>query len=53
MTEEQVKKIIPPQLTHKLIEPDEIADLMETVITNKSINATTLAIDDGLGAPII
>jgi len=53
MSEEQIKGMIPPQLTHKLVEPDEIADLMETVIANKSINATTLAIDGGLGAPII
>ena len=53
MSAEKIKEIIPPQLTHKLIEPDEIADLMETVIANKSINGTTLAIDGGLGAPII
>jgi NAD(P)-dependent dehydrogenase (short-subunit alcohol dehydrogenase family) len=53
MSADQIKEMIPPQLTHKLIEPDEIADLMETVITNKGINATTLAIDGGLGAPII
>ncbi|MEK7471626.1 MAG: SDR family oxidoreductase [Patescibacteria group bacterium] len=53
MSEEDVKKMIPPQLTHKLIEPEEIADLMEAVIKNKSINATTLTIDGGLGAPII
>jgi NAD(P)-dependent dehydrogenase (short-subunit alcohol dehydrogenase family) len=53
MSAEQIKKIIPPQLTHKLIEPEEIADLMEAAITNKSINATTLAIDGGLRAPII
>jgi len=53
MSADQIKEMIPPQLTHRLIEPDEIADLMETVITNKGINATTLAIDGGLGAPII
>jgi len=53
MTEAQIKGMIPPQLTHRLVEPDEIADLMQTIITNKSINATTIAIDGGLGAPII
>lgn len=53
MSAEQIEKIIPPQLTHKLIDPEEIADLMETVITTKSINGTTLAIDGGLGAPIV
>ena len=37
----------------RLIEPTEIADLMETVIKNKGINATTLVIDGGLDAPII
>lgn len=53
MPAEKIKQIIPPQLTHKLIEPNEIADLMETVISNTSINGTTLALDGGLGAPII
>jgi NAD(P)-dependent dehydrogenase (short-subunit alcohol dehydrogenase family) len=53
MTEAQVADMITPQLTHKFVEPEEIADLMETVIKNKSINATTLVIDGGLGAPIV
>jgi NAD(P)-dependent dehydrogenase (short-subunit alcohol dehydrogenase family) len=52
MPAERVAQMISPQLTHKFIEPDEIANLMEAVITNKSINATTLAIDGGLGAPV-
>ena len=51
--QKEMDKIITPQLTHKLIEPEEIADLMEAAITNKSINATTLVIDGGLGAPIV
>lgn len=53
MSKEDIENMIKPQLTHKLIEPEEIADLMETVIKNKSINATTLVIDGGLGAPIV
>ncbi len=53
MTEKEIDRMISPQLTHKLVEPEEIADLMETVIKNGSINATTLVIDGGLGAPIV
>lgn len=53
MTSEKIDAMIKPQLTHKLIEPTEIADLMATVINNKSINATTLVIDGGLGAPVV
>lgn len=53
MSEKEVQAMISPQLTHKLVEPEEIADLMEAVINNKSINATTLIIDGGLGAPIV
>lgn len=53
MSSADVKNMIKPQLTHKLVEPAEIADLVETVIKNGSINATTLTIDGGLGAPII
>jgi hypothetical protein len=45
--------MIKPALTRKFVEPREIADLMEVVIKNESINATTLVIDGGLGAPII
>jgi NAD(P)-dependent dehydrogenase (short-subunit alcohol dehydrogenase family) len=44
---------IRPQLTHEWIEPSDIAALMKTVITNPGINATTIAIDGGLSAPII
>ncbi len=53
MPQKDVDDMIKPQLTHRLIEPTEIADLMETVIKNKGINATTLVIDGGLDAPII
>jgi NAD(P)-dependent dehydrogenase (short-subunit alcohol dehydrogenase family) len=53
MTETELKDMLKPQLTHKLVEPTEIADLMETVIKNGSINATTMVIDGGLDAPII
>jgi NAD(P)-dependent dehydrogenase (short-subunit alcohol dehydrogenase family) len=53
MTDEQIKAMISPQLTHRLIEPEEIADLMQAIITNPGINATVVAIDGGLGAPIM
>lgn len=53
MSEKEVRDMIVPQLTHRLIEPSEIADLMESVIKNKGINATTIVIDGGLDAPII
>ena len=53
MSESDIKAMITPQLTQKWVEPEEIADLMETVIKNGSINATTLVIDGGLGAPIV
>lgn len=48
-----MRKRIKPQLTQKWVEPEEIADLAEAVIKNGSINATTLHIDGGLGAPIV
>lgn len=53
MSASELKEMLVPQLTGKLVSPEEIADLMETVITNKSINATTFVIDGGLSAPII
>lgn len=53
MTAKEVQDMIAPQLTHKLIEPEEIANLMETAIKTNSINATTLIIDGGLSAPIV
>lgn len=53
MSDKEIADMIPPQLTHRLIEPEEIADLMEVAIQNKGINATTLTIDGGLGAPIL
>jgi len=53
MSQEAVHERIKPQLTGALIQPEEIANLMEVVITTKSINATTLIIDGGLGAPIV
>lgn len=53
MSEKDMKAMITPQLTHQWVEPEEIADLLETVIKTKSINATTLLIDGGLGAPIV
>lgn len=53
MTQEEIDGMIGPQLTHKFVEPEEIADLMEVTIKNGSLNATTLVIDGGLGAPIV
>jgi 3-oxoacyl-[acyl-carrier protein] reductase len=53
MDKKDLDTMLKPQLTGKLIEPEEIADLMEAIINNKSINATTIVIDGGLSAPII
>jgi len=53
MGQKEIDTMIGPQLTHKLVEPEEIADLMEAVIKNGSINATTLVIDGGLDAPVV
>ncbi|MCA9346298.1 SDR family oxidoreductase [Candidatus Saccharibacteria bacterium] len=53
MTDKEIADFISPQLTHKLVEPEEIADVMEMLIKNKSMNATTVIIDGGLDAPII
>jgi 3-oxoacyl-[acyl-carrier protein] reductase len=54
MSKNEIDEMLSPNhLIAKLIEPDEIADLMEQVIKNKGINATTLIIDSGLSAPIV
>ncbi len=53
MSQKEIDGMIGPQLTHKLVEPEEIAQLMEVAIKNQSINATTLVIDGGLSAPIV
>ncbi len=53
MTSKEVDEMITPQLTGRLVEPTEIAELMVTLINNPSINATTVVIDGGVDAPII
>lgn len=54
MSESDIKEMLSPDhLIAELVEPADIADFMEQVIRNKSINATTLTIDAGLGAPIV
>jgi NAD(P)-dependent dehydrogenase (short-subunit alcohol dehydrogenase family) len=53
MSQEDIDAMIGPQLTHKFIEPEEIANLMEIAVKNGGINATTLVIDGGLGAPLV
>ncbi len=53
MSEEDKKDTLDDVLTSEWIKPSEIADLMETIIKNKSINATTIVIDGGLSTPII
>lgn len=54
MSEQDIKAMVSEKhLVTKLIEPDEIADLTEQVISNKGINATTLIIDGGLSSPVI
>lgn len=40
-------------LTRRFVEPEEVADLMETIIKNPSITATTIALDGGYSAPHI
>jgi dihydromonapterin reductase / dihydrofolate reductase len=53
MTEEDLQDVVRDHLTRRLIEPAEIADLMEALITNPSITAATIPIDGGYSAPII
>ncbi len=53
MTKQDKAKVIKPQLTHEWVLPEEIADLMEAIVKNKSINATTVVIDGGMDAPIV
>ena len=54
MSAKDIKEMLSPShLIATLVEPKDIADLMEQVIQNKSINATTLLIDGGLSSPII
>ncbi len=53
MSEEEMADMLKGVVPAKLVEPAEIADLMELIIKNPSINATTIIIDGGLGAPII
>lgn len=54
MSEGDIKEMVSAEhLTAKLIEPQEIADLVESLIKNKGINATTVIIDGGLSSPII
>lgn len=45
--------MIGPQLTGDWIKPENIANLMEALINNPDINATTVLIDGGLSAPIV
>ncbi len=54
MSKEQIDEMLSPDhIIAELVEPSDIATLMEEVIKNKSINATTLVIDAGLGSPIV
>lgn len=53
MSEKEVADMLKGIVPSRLVEPVEIADLMELVIKTPSINATTVIIDGGLGAPII
>lgn len=53
MPEAIQKEVLQAHLTAQFVEPAEIANLMETVINTKSINATTLLIDGGYSSPII
>lgn len=53
MDTESTQTLLQDHLTQKFIEPEEIADLMEAIIANPSINATTILIDGGYSSPII
>lgn len=53
MKKEDKLNTLKPALNDEFVKPSEIANLMETIIKNKSINATTIVIDGGLSAPII
>lgn len=53
LSEEDKVDTLNDVLTKEWIQPSEVANLMETIIKNKSINATTIVIDGGLSAPII
>lgn len=53
MDEVDLKNIKKDQLTNRLVEPAEIAELMMEIIRNQSINATTIVIDGGYSAPKI
>jgi hypothetical protein len=53
MDEVDLKNIQKDQLTNRLVEPAEIAELMMEIIRNQSINATTIVIDGGYSAPKI
>lgn len=49
---QEIENILRNQMANKLIEPAEIADLMETMIKNPSINAVTYLIDGGYSVPL-
>ncbi len=54
MSEQEIRDMVSENhLVAKLIEPQEIADLMEQLIKNSGINATVVVIDGGLSSPII
>ncbi len=49
MKQEDIDAMLASQNLAKLVEPEEIADLMVAIINIKTINATTITIDGGLG----
>jgi dihydromonapterin reductase/dihydrofolate reductase len=51
MPADELAILVKDHLTQRLVEPEEIANLMELLITNKSINATTTPIDGGYTVP--
>lgn len=52
LSEKEKSNLAKAHLTHKLIEPNDIAQLMMTIINNPGINATTILIDGEYSAPI-
>jgi 3-oxoacyl-[acyl-carrier protein] reductase len=53
MLQSDIDAMLAKQGLAKLVEPEEIADMMELCINNESINATTLTIDGGLSAIVL
>lgn len=52
MSDKEIIEMVEPNRT-KLIEPNNIANLLQQLIDNPDINATTVLIDSGLSSPVL